>query len=111
MQVFNAYFKIIKKNLPQMFIYLGIFAGLSIAFSQMGVGQTASEFVNSKPDIAVFSQNEDTVLMKDFKELSEQSRDDRSDRQYRRCEAGCAFFPPGDLYHRNSIGIHRKPAE
>lgn len=66
MQVFKAYFKIIKKNLPQMLIYLGIFAGLSVAFSRMGVGQTVTEFVNSKPNIAVFSSDGDTVLMRDF---------------------------------------------
>lgn len=66
MQVFNAYFKIIKKNLSQMLIYLGIFAGLSIAFSSMGVGQMTTEFVSSKPAIAVFSKDGDTVLMKDF---------------------------------------------
>ncbi len=66
MQVFNAYFKIIKKNLPQMLIYLGIFAGMSIAFSNMGVGQMTTEFVSSKPAIAVFSKDGDTVLMKDF---------------------------------------------
>lgn len=66
MQVFKAYFKIIKKNLPQMFIYLGIFAGMSIAFANLGVGKMATEFVDSKPSIAVFSEDEDTVLMEGF---------------------------------------------
>jgi ABC-2 type transport system permease protein len=62
MQVFKAYFKIIKKNLPQMFIYLGIFAGMSIAFANLGVGKMSTEFVDSKPGIAVFS-DDDTVLV------------------------------------------------
>ena len=63
MQVFKAYFKIIKKNLPQMFIYLGIFAGMSVAFANLGVGKMTTEFVDSKPGIAVFSNDDDTVLM------------------------------------------------
>jgi ABC-2 type transport system permease protein len=66
MQVFKAYFKIIKKNMPQMYIFLGIFAALSVAFSSVGVGKATVEFTNSKPDIAVFSQDADTPLMKGF---------------------------------------------
>jgi len=66
MQVFKAYFKIIKKNMPQMYMFLGIFAALSVAFSSIGVGKATTEFTGSKPVIAVFSKDADTPLMERF---------------------------------------------
>ncbi len=63
MQVFKAYFKIIKKNIPQMMIYLVIFAGLSIAFSRMGTGSAVEEFTGSKPNIAVFVRDKQSAVL------------------------------------------------
>lgn len=63
MQVFKAYFKIIKKNMPQMMIYLVIFAGLSVAFSRMGTGSTIEEFTGSKPNIAMFSNDKKSAVL------------------------------------------------
>ncbi len=63
MQVFKAYFKIIKKNIPQMMIYLVIFAGLSVAFSRMGTGSAVEDFTGSMPHIAVFSQDKQSAVL------------------------------------------------
>ena len=63
MQVFKAYFKIIKKNIPQMMIYLVIFAGLSVAFSRMGTGSAVEDFTGSKPNIAVFSSDNQSAVL------------------------------------------------
>lgn len=57
MQVFKAFFKVIKKNLPQMFIYLGIFIALSILFMGAGVGREIVEFEHTRPNIAVFDKD------------------------------------------------------
>ncbi len=67
MQVFKAYFGIIRKNLGQMSIYLGVFLGLSIMFANLGVGSVISEFAESKPPVAVFIED-DSVLAQGFKD-------------------------------------------
>lgn len=61
MQVFKAYFLIILRNIPQMLIFLTIFLALSIAFANMGVGNVAEEFVESKPSIALFVEDESEI--------------------------------------------------
>jgi ABC-2 type transport system permease protein len=61
MQVFKAYFKIIKKNIPQMMIYFGIFMALSIMFLSAGVGSESTVFEASKPNIAILDRD-DTEL-------------------------------------------------
>lgn len=68
MQVFNAYFKIIKKNIPQMMIYLVVFISLSVVFVNVGVGQVSTAFVSTKPHIAVFVNGEETALVKGFRD-------------------------------------------
>jgi len=59
MQVFNAYFKVIKKNLPQIFIYLGIFLLLSILLSNLNQSTSTTTFTQSKIKMALF--NDDTL--------------------------------------------------
>jgi ABC-2 type transport system permease protein len=65
MQVFKAYFGIIRKNMGQMMIYLGIFLGLSVAFASLGVGNVVEEFAESRPRIALFDED-DSVLSRGF---------------------------------------------
>lgn len=67
MQVFKAYFKIIKKNMGQMMIYLGVFLGLSIMFANLGIGSVMSEFTESKSPIALFVED-DSVIAQGFKD-------------------------------------------
>lgn len=64
MQVFNVYFKIIKKNIPQMLIFFVIFVALSIFFVNVGIGQQTMEFASTKPSIAIFSYDGETDIVK-----------------------------------------------
>lgn len=68
MQVFKVYFKVVKKNMPQMMIFLFIFIGLSIAFVNVGVGKAQTEFSNTKPDIAIFSDEGETLIVKGLRD-------------------------------------------
>ena len=61
MQVFNAFFKVIKHNIPQMLIYFGIFLALSIAFLNTGVAQEDEMFDISRPSVAIID-NDDSQL-------------------------------------------------
>lgn len=68
MQVFNVYFKVIKKNLPQMMIFFVVFVALSIAFVNVGIGKISTEFTSSKPVIAIFSQDNETDIIEGLRE-------------------------------------------
>lgn len=57
MQVFNAFFKVIKHNIPQMMIYFGIFLALSIAFLNAGVAQEDDMFDISRPSLAIIDND------------------------------------------------------
>jgi len=61
MQVFNAFFKVIKHNIPQMMIYFGIFLALSIAFLNAGVAQEDEMFDISRPSLAIID-NDDSKM-------------------------------------------------
>jgi len=68
MQVFKVCFKVIQKNLPQMFIYLGIFLVLSIALTSLGGGSTNTDFTQTKIRIAFINNDKDSTLIDGFKE-------------------------------------------
>jgi len=55
MQVFKVYFLIIKKNLPQIFIYLGIFILLAVMLSSLNKASPVDSFSQTKLKIAVFN--------------------------------------------------------
>ncbi len=61
MQVFNAFFKVIKHNIPQMLIYFGIFLALSIAFLNAGVAQDDEMFDISRPPLAIIDNDNSKI--------------------------------------------------
>jgi ABC-2 type transport system permease protein len=55
MQVYKAYFKIIKKNLIPISVYFVVFVGVSLLISASVMGQTDSAFNPTKSKIAIFN--------------------------------------------------------
>ena len=67
MPVFNAYFKVIKKNIVSI-IYFFVFAGMAATFLGVyGAGERKAVFSASKTDVALFA-GEDTPLVRGLKE-------------------------------------------
>ncbi|MFA9380546.1 MAG: ABC transporter permease [Acetanaerobacterium sp.] len=58
MQVFKVYFQVIKKNLPQMSIYLIVFVALAIAFTQFAPASASVSFSETKSRIAVINEDD-----------------------------------------------------
>lgn len=67
MQVFRAYFKIIKKNLPQLFVYIAVFLSLNIFLVKYNARNTAADFTDTKVNLAFFSDEEQTDIVKGLK--------------------------------------------
>ncbi len=65
MQVFNVFFKIAKKQLPQLLIYATIFGILIVFLTNMGTGNNA--YTESKMEIAIFN-NDDSPKAKYLEE-------------------------------------------
>lgn len=57
MQVFNVYFKIIQKNLPQMMIFFVVFLSLEVAFTKLPSPVQTSDFRETKSSIAVINDD------------------------------------------------------
>jgi ABC-2 type transport system permease protein len=57
MQVFNAYLKILKKNIPSLSIYIIIFIILSFLLSGSGKDNQVSQFKKNKLDITVINED------------------------------------------------------
>ena len=68
MQVFKTYFKIIKKQMGQISIYLVIFISLSIMFTLTSPVKNIEDFTQSKTRIAFINEDENSVLIEGFKE-------------------------------------------
>lgn len=60
MPVFKAYFKVIKKNLPSLMIYLVVFVAISIIFFSTAGSQITDAFNASKTQIAFVSEEQDS---------------------------------------------------
>ncbi|MBU3191815.1 ABC transporter permease [Clostridium bowmanii] len=67
MQVFKVYFKIIKANMGQMFIYLIVFLSISLLYSLSSTTKTEESFSQTKADVAFINLDEDTSLLTGFK--------------------------------------------
>ncbi|MEI6132570.1 MAG: ABC transporter permease [Bacillota bacterium] len=67
MQVFKAYFLVIKKNLPQMFIYAGIFLALAVMISSLNKPTPAGEFSQSKIRLAIFNNDTKSQITNELK--------------------------------------------
>ncbi|RDU22829.1 ABC transporter permease [Anaerosacchariphilus polymeriproducens] len=67
MQVYRAFLKILKKNLPAVSIYFFIFMGLTIAFSRSGNENSKTQFEQEKLTLCIINQD-DGGLGKDLKD-------------------------------------------
>lgn len=64
MKVFKAYFKIIYRNLPTLFIYIGIFFVFAILLTMSSTDTTNTSFSESKENIMIINEDGDTPLAK-----------------------------------------------
>ncbi len=68
MQVFKAYFKVIKKNIPSMLIYLFVFLALAVLFSTMIGKDKINTFTETKCRVTFFNHDKESVFIDSFKE-------------------------------------------
>ena len=68
MQVFKLYAKLIKKNLPSLLLYFGIFMFIVVLVTIVTKDTTATEFEQSKVNIAYINRDEESVILDGFKE-------------------------------------------
>jgi len=64
MKVFKAYFKIIYRNLPTLFIYIGIFFVFAILLTMSNSNTTGTTFSETKENIMIVNEDGDTPLTK-----------------------------------------------
>jgi ABC-2 type transport system permease protein len=84
MQVFKAYFKIIRKRLPSILIYFVIFVGVSMIITSMVGNRGAAAFVQTKTKIAFFNEDGASPLasgLKDYLAANAAFADIGDDRQ------------------------------
>ncbi len=62
MQIFKAYFKIIKKNLPMLTFYLIIFLSVVIGVTASNKTQEMASFTTAKSDLAVINDDQGAVF-------------------------------------------------
>ena len=62
MQVFKAYFKVMRASAGAISIYVAIFLGLSVAFSLAEAPQEAGRFAQTRTPIAVINRDGDASL-------------------------------------------------
>jgi len=68
MQVFKTYFKIIKRHMVQISIYVGVFIALAIALSSSAPTNTIGDFTQSKTRVAFINEDESSPIIEGFKE-------------------------------------------
>lgn len=73
MQVYKLYFKILKKALPSLLIYIGIFITIMIFYSLNARDNNEKMFRESKVKIAFFNHDEETKLIQGFKDYLSES--------------------------------------
>jgi ABC-2 type transport system permease protein len=68
MQVFKTYFKIIKRHMGQMSIYIVVFLAIGILYSVSASTNTTSDFTQAKTRVVLISEDENSPLIEGFKE-------------------------------------------
>ena len=63
MQVYKAYFKIIKKNIGQLSIYLIIFLLFAIIFGKVSTSPKDTDFESTKVNISIINKDENSKLI------------------------------------------------
>jgi ABC-2 type transport system permease protein len=71
MQVFKAYFKILKQIYPVILVYIVIFFGISLLATTNGSSSTALDFEAIKPKIVLINNDEETPLLTSFRKYLE----------------------------------------
>ena len=67
MQVFKLCFKIIKKNVPVLLIYVFVFIGVAVIMSKLGTASNLSNFTESKCSVAFINRDSDSALIRGLK--------------------------------------------
>lgn len=62
MKVFNVYFKIIKRNLPMLSIYIAVFMIFSLILSLYGGGASVNTFTETKSRVMIINKDESSPL-------------------------------------------------
>ena len=73
MQVFNAFFKVIRKHIASLLIYLIIFVVIAIIVTNALHTQTSGTFTETKTKIAFFNEDGDSKLAEGLKSYLSQS--------------------------------------
>ncbi|MGI5971314.1 MAG: ABC transporter permease [Oscillospiraceae bacterium] len=68
MQVFKLYFKIIKRNIPMLLIYICVFVGVSLIYIAAGQTDKVSEFTESRAPVAFIIRDSDSELIEGLRE-------------------------------------------
>ena len=71
MQVYKAFFKIIKKNISQLLIYVVIFLVFAIAFGNLRTSPMDTDFEATKVNIAFINKDENSQLISGLKNYLE----------------------------------------
>jgi ABC-2 type transport system permease protein len=66
MQVFKVFFKIIKKNLPMLSIYIVIFITIAVLMTVLGGAAPAADFTQARAPVAVINRDTDSELVRGF---------------------------------------------
>jgi ABC-2 type transport system permease protein len=68
MQVFKTYFKIIRRHMGQISIYMGVFLVIAIISSFSSSTDTAVNFTESKSRVAFINEDQNSVLVEGFRQ-------------------------------------------
>lgn len=68
MPVFNVFFRVLKKSLPSMLIYLTIFMGIAVLMTSIYKSPTSTDFQSTKANVAIINRDEDSTLIRGLKE-------------------------------------------
>ncbi len=76
MPVFQAYKRVIKKSIPQLMIYIGVFIGLAAALMGRGSGTSATaQFADARARMAYVDEAESSILTEGLKDYLSQYAD------------------------------------
>ena len=64
MQVFKAFFKVLRASFPSTVVYLAVFIGISLIFSGNVMNNAVDGFTVESVDVAVINRDGDTPLLR-----------------------------------------------
>jgi len=72
MQVFKAFFKVLKKNMVILAIYIAIFVAMNVGLTLSGTRTVPDDFRETKAAVAVLNDDRDSELVRGFTSFLEQ---------------------------------------